>query len=319
MKVLITGATGLVGKQLTKDLLEKGYSVNYLTTNKSKIENKSNFQGFFWDPSVGEIDSNCFEDVSVIINLAGASIAKRWTSEYKKLVLNSRVDSLNTLNEGLEKSGNKGIISFISASAIGIYPNSNTTFYDEDYTKIDDSFLGEVVQAWENAADQFLNQGFSVAKVRIGLVLSNDGGALPQIAQPIQNYTGAALGSGEQWQSWIHIKDLSQIFIHIFENGLNGIFNGVAPNPVTNNKLTKAIAEILKRPLVLPNVPRFVLKMIFGEMAYVLLASQRVSSKKIENEGFVFTFTNITNALESFYIEDFDKEVSNAYTENNFI
>ncbi|TAI49445.1 TIGR01777 family oxidoreductase [Flagellimonas allohymeniacidonis] len=304
MKVLVTGATGLVGKAITQALHNQGISVNYLTTRKGKIVSSEDYQGFYWNPSKGEIDLNCFEDVSAVINLAGSNIAKRWTSSYKKQVLNSRLNSLKTLRKGIEQIGDSDIISFVSASAIGIYPNSLTTFYEETETSVDDSFLGEVVHEWEKEIDTFKKFDFNVAEIRIGLVLSTEGGALPKIARPVNYYVGAAFGSGEQWQSWIHIDDLAQMFLFVIAKGLQGTFNGVAPNPVTNTKLTKEIAKVLKRPLILPNIPKFVMYALLGEMAYVLFASQRVSSKRIEEKGFVFQHTNVCAALEELLLPD---------------
>lgn len=319
MKLLMTGATGLIGKQLVRDLHAKGYDINYLTTRKSKIENTDNYSGFYWNPALGEIDTACFEGVSTIINLAGSSIAQRWTTANKKLILESRVDSLNTLKNGLENYGSAGVNSLISASAIGIYPSSFSNFYDETCQQVDESFLGEVVQAWESATEQFEEMGIKVAKIRIGLVLSDVGGALPQMAQPIKNYIGAPLGTGEQWQSWIHIDDVSRIFQSVLEQQLNGVYNAVAPNPVVNTKLTKSIAEVLNRSILLPKVPSFMLKLIFGKMAYVLLASQRVSGKKIENEGFGFKYSNLNHALESFYKSKEEKGTIEAFAEEKYI
>ncbi|MFS4467306.1 TIGR01777 family oxidoreductase [Maribacter sp. 2210JD10-5] len=301
MKVLITGATGLVGKELVKLCHSKGYWVNYLTTSKNKIVSKENYTGFYWNPKEGEINADCFKDVSVIINLAGASISKRWTSEYKKIVLKSRIDSLRTLHKAIGSQANHSIKSFISASAIGIYPNSLENFYSENNNAVDDSFLGEVVAAWEKETDTFEQYSFRVSKVRIGLVLSDKGGALPEMVKPINNYVGAAFGSGEQWQSWIHITDLARMFLFIAENDLEGTFNAVAPNPVTNNKMVKEIAKVLEKPILLPNIPRFSMRLLLGEMSYILFASQRVSSKKIEEEGFNFTFQNVCAALEAIY------------------
>lgn len=309
MKVLITGATGLIGKALNKMLQDDGTTVHYLTTDRAKISFSENYQGFYWNPKKGEIDLECFEGVDHIINLAGATISKRWTKAYKKTVLDSRIDSLTTLRKGLETFGTDRIDSFISASAIGIYPHSYTTLYDEDEDDVDDSFLGKVVQAWENEIISFKKFGFSVAMVRIGLVLSDSGGALPQMVKPIQNYLGAAFGSGEQWQSWIHLDDLARIFIHILNHGLKGAYNGVAPNPITNIKLVKSIAAVLKKPLLLPNVPKFVMQTILGEMAYLLFASQRVSSKKIQDTGFEFVNHSISSALEDLLLKDSEKKV----------
>ena len=301
MKVLITGATGLIGGELVSQCHRKGYEVNYLTTSKEKIVSEPNYKGFHWNPDKKEIDTDCFSGVSVIINLAGASISERWTSSYKKVIIESRINSLQTLRQSINKLPNHTINAIISASAIGIYPDSTTNYYSEEDSGVDDSFLGEVVEIWEKEVDTFNNSVPNVAKVRIGLVMSSDGGALPEIAKPIKNYVGAAFGSGEQWQSWIHISDLARIFLFVAENELSGIYNGVGPNPVTNNKLVKEIAKVLDRPLFLPNIPEFMMKLILGEMSYILFASQRVSSKKIEEEGFVFKFQNVCGALEAIY------------------
>ena len=296
MKVLITGATGLIGGAIVKVLQSKGIAVNYLTTQKRKIEQSEDYRGFYWNPSKGELDMACFDGVDAIINLAGASIAKRWTPIHKKKVLSSRINSLQTLYRAMEKL-DSSIGLLISASAIGIYPDSLSKFYDEQEPQVDDSFVGEVAQKWEAEVDTFKNLGVNVSKIRIGIVLSDQGGALPQMALPVKKYVGAPLGSGEQWQSWIHIEDLAQLFVFILENDLDGVYNGVAPNPVTNAKMTKELARNLDRPLWLPHVPKFVLKMLLGKMSYLLLASQRVSSKKIENEGFSFQHPNICLAL----------------------
>ncbi len=302
MKVLITGATGLVGREITRICNENNISVNYLTTNKRKVISEENYRGFYWNPSSGEIDLDCFEGVSAIINLAGASISKRWTAAYKEEILQSRLNSLKTLHKGIRSINSTNINSFVSASAIGIYPDSVTHFYEEDVTAVDDSFLGDVVKQWELEIDSFKGYGFLVAKVRIGLVLSANGGALPEIAKPIKFYAGAALGSGRQWQSWIHNTDLARLFLFVIKRELEGIYNGVAPNPVTNAKMVKEIAGVLQKPLLLRNIPKFVLKSALGDMAYLLFASQRVSSKKIEEKGFVFNHLNIRSALEQIYL-----------------
>ncbi|MDT0608199.1 TIGR01777 family oxidoreductase [Croceitalea rosinachiae] len=308
MKVLITGATGLVGNAIVKKLHAKGIQVNYLTTRKNKIVIKEDYQGYHWSPEKFEIDNNCFVDVSTIINLAGATISKRWTESHKNEVLNSRVNSLKTLKKGLKQRNFSQIESFVSASAVGIYPTSLSTLYTEDEDQIDDSFLGNVVKVWEDEIDSFNDFGFKVSKIRIGLVLSKEGGALPKMAKPIKNYVGSAFGAGEQWQSWIHIEDLARMFLFVSLNQLSGTFNGVAPNPVTNSKMTIELAKTLRRPLILPNVPEFVMKFLLGEMAYLLFASQRVSSKRIEKKGFQFHHLNICKALEAIYHKNSDTQ-----------
>ncbi|MBT8321742.1 MAG: TIGR01777 family oxidoreductase [Eudoraea sp.] len=301
MKLLITGATGLVGGELLRICRQEGIPVHYLTTRREKIRNEGNLQGFYWNPKLGEIDLSCFEGVTTIINLAGASVAKRWSKTYKEEIKASRVNSLRTLYQGLEKTSNNKITSLISASAIGIYPNSNTEYYTEGTEARRSGFLGQVVASWEKEALNFKSLGIETALVRIGLVLSAKGGALPQIVKPIKNYAGAAMGSGEQWQSWIHIKDLAGIFMFLGSKGHSGIFNAVAPNPVTNKRLTREVAKVFKKPLWLPNIPQFVMKLIFGEMATILFASQRVSSQKIEKYGYKFHYQNICRALEDLY------------------
>ena len=301
MKILITGATGLVGSAIVELCQKKNIDVNYLSTSKSKIVSNPNYKGFYWNPAKGEIDLECFKGVTSIINLAGVSISKRWTESNKRAILNSRINSLKTLRSGLDSVNSSKVESFISASAIGIYPDSLSNYYSEEEEAVDDSFLGSVVQAWEKEADTFKKFNFSVAKIRIGLVLSAEGGALPEMAKPINNYVGAAFGTGDQWQSWIHINDLARMFLFVANNKLQGVFNGVAPNPVCNNKLIKEIAKQLKKPLILPNIPEFPMKLLLGEMSYILFASQRVSSKKMEEEGFNFHYPNICKALEGIY------------------
>lgn len=319
MKVLITGATGLVGKAIVALCLRENIAVHYLSTRKNRIKNTANYKGFYWNPEKDEIDLSCFDGVSAIINLAGASIAKRWTSSHKKQIINSRIQSIKVLYNGLQKVKNSKVTSFTSASAIGIYPNSLSSYYTEEESKVDDSFLGEVVVAWEAAADQFKNLNLAVSKIRIGTVLSLQGGALKEIDKTVRNYVGAAFGSGEQWQSWIHIQDLARLFMFVVHNELQGVFNGVGPNPVSNAKLTKEIAKNLDKPLWLPNIPEFAMTILLGEMSYVLFASQRVSSKKIEEEGFVFDYQNVCLALEHIYEENKGSKVpENAKKINSF-
>lgn len=299
MKILITGATGLIGKEIVKRCHEQDISVHYLTTSKEKIKSDPNYKGFYWDPKKDSIDVKCFNNVDAIINLAGAPIAKRWTKRYKKVILESRIQSLQCLKKGLSNVQNHHIKHIISASAIGFYPDSFTKYYDEACSAVSPSFLGEVASSWESAVDDFSELGLFVSKVRIGLVLDKNEGALPQMVKPAQLGLGAAFGSGAQWQSWIHVHDLSEIFVYIIQNELDGIYNGVAPNPVSNADLTKAIAKTLHKPLFLPNIPKFFMKLVLGEMHILLYESQRVGSKKIEDAGFNFTYSKVQPALEA--------------------
>ena len=300
MKVLITGATGLIGQEIVKLCLKKEIAVNYLTTSIAKIENSENYKGFYWNPKKNDIDVNCFKGVDAIIHLAGATVSKRWTSSYKKEIIASRKETTELLVNAL-KGETHTIKQVISASAIGVYPDSLTNYYDENFKTKETSFLSKVVKIWEAEVDAFSKLNIKVSKIRIGLVLSTKGGALTEMLKPIKLGLGAAFGSGEQWQSWIHITDLSRMFVYVLKHQLEGVYNGVAPNPVTNLKLVKEIAKVLNKPLFLPNIPKFVMHTILGEMAYILFASQRVSSKKIEEEGFVFHYANICQALGAIY------------------
>lgn len=300
MRVLITGATGLVGNEITELLLKNGMKVNYLTTSEDKIQHQPNYRGYYWNPTEGIIDENCFIDVESVINLAGANISERWTSQYKEEIVESRTNAINLLYNALKNNPNQ-VKHFITASAIGVYPSDLDVTYSEEFTGFDNSFLSNVVVKWEDAASQIERLGIKVCKIRIGLVLSIHGGALPKMSKPIRMGIGAAFGSGKQWQSWIHIKDLAEIFLFTLENQLSGVFNAVAPNPVTNTQLVKEIAQVLDVPVLLPNVPRFVLKLILGEMHSLLFESQKVSSQKIQEEGFDFQFEDLDFALKNLF------------------
>ena len=298
MKVLITGATGLIGTQLTKECHKAGISVNYLTTNKDKIEDTPNYKGFYWNPYEGEIDKNAFTDVTTIINLVGASISKRWTKSYRETILKSRTTTTNLIYDTL-KNTKTNVKHFISASGVSIYPNSESRLYTEKNTAVDTTFLADVVQKWESAADQFKNLDIRVAKVRTGVVLAEDEGAFPKLVKPIEKGFGAALGSGKQWMSWIHIDDIVCVYIHILKNGLRGVYNATAPNPVTNEKMTRKIAAYLNKDLWLPNVPGFVLRLVLGKMAVLVTKGQLVSSKKLEESGYEFKYVNVAPAIKN--------------------
>jgi len=226
-----------------------------------------------------------------------ASVSKRWTPSYKKEITSSRTETTALLIDAL-KGMQHQVKQIVSASAIGIYPNSLTNYYDQSHNEKSTSFLGEVVSVWEDAVDGFSELDIAVSKVRIGLVLSNKGGALKEIVKPVKLGVGSAFGDGKQWQSWIHIQDLANLFLYLLENQITGVYNGVAPNPVSNAELTKTAASVLKKPLFMPNIPKFLMKLILGEMHIILFESQRVSSKKITQKGFHFKFHHLEPALK---------------------
>ena len=294
--VLITGATGLVGKALVKKCLQNGFNVHYLTTRKSKIKLQENYKGFYWNPQLEIIDISCFEGVNIIINLAGSSIAQRWTKAYKSLILSSRKKALELLHLSIE-THDFPVKHIISASAIGIYPDSKTRYYEEDFQGTDISFLRTVVRSWEGALKAFNALGVKTTALRIGIVLDKHEGALPKISGPIKGYIGSALGSGDQWQSWIHIDDLVRMFMFVLDSSLEGVFNAVAPNPVQQKDFVKSVANVLKRPIFFPKVPEFILNFALGEMSAIALESQRVSAQKIQDLGFEYDFHELDAAL----------------------
>ncbi|WP_378177157.1 TIGR01777 family oxidoreductase [Aquimarina sp. SS2-1] len=296
MKVLITGATGLIGQEIVGLCHQSNIDVNYLTTSKEKLTSEKNYKGFFWNPSSGEIDINCFEDVEVIINLVGATVAKRWTKKYKQEIIDSRVDTASLVLESLKKIKHS-VRHIVSASAIGVYPDSFQNYYKENTDEVASGFLGEVVTKWEAAVREFETLNIEVGLLRIGLVLSEKGGAFPKISKPIEKGVGAAFGNGKQWQSWIHLEDLARMFMYAVEEELSGVYNAVAPNPISNDRLTHVIADQMGKKIILPNVPRFMMKLILGEMHVILFSSQRVCNDKIAEAGYKFKYENITQAV----------------------
>ncbi len=297
MKVLLTGATGLVGSHIVKLLAERGVSINYYTRTlrPTSLEGGS---AFLWNPDRLEWDPEALEGVTHVINLAGASIAERWTAAYKEEVVRSRVNSLKTLQLALEQRPQLGDVRVLSASAIGCYASDFDVKHSEHSEQLGNGFLAEVVQLWEEAAKALLPAAHSLCLLRIGLVLDRDQGALPKLLTPVKWGMGAPLGNGRQWQSWIHIDDLARLFVYLLDRDLGPLVNAVAPNALRQKELTTVIASTLKKPLWLPAVPEWVLKLILGEMSAVMLQSQHVVSTVIEGSDFKFQFNSAKEALE---------------------
>ena len=298
MKVLITGATGLIGSKIVKHCLEKDIKVNFLTTSKNKVNSLPGCDGFYWDPKNNIINLDCFKQVDSIINLSGASIFRIWTKKNKELILSSRVQSLDFLRNKIIENNIK-IKSIVSASGIGAYPSSPSKEFDESETERSEYFLSDVIKEWEKATMSFQKIVENVSIVRIGLVLSKNGGVLKQTMQPMTFGFGVYFGKGNQWQSWIHIEDISRIFLYINEKKLSGIYNGVAPVPLSNFDFTKIVSKARKGVFFLVPVPRLFFKIIFGEMHIILFKNQKVSSKKIESKGFKFNFNNLENSIKN--------------------
>ncbi|MDW3196667.1 MAG: TIGR01777 family oxidoreductase [Cytophagales bacterium] len=296
-KILITGGTGLVGTRLSEKLAQMGHQVTHLSR---RANPHAKFPAFKWDIEKGEIDPKALE-VDHIIHLAGAGVGdQKWTERRKKVIYDSRIDSTKLLHDKVKEAG-ISLKSFLSASAIGYYGmDTGDQLLAEDSPGAND-FLAQVTADWEKAAEGFEELNIPLIYLRIGVVFSSKGGALVKMAQPVRFGVGAALGSGKQYISWIHIDDICAMIIWLLENKKEGIYNGVAPNPKTNSEVTKAIAQTLKRPLFLPPVPAFVLKMMLGEMSSIAQGGNKVSAQKLVDEGFEFQFNDIRSALSDIY------------------
>lgn len=291
--VLITGGSGMVGTTLSQLLTEQGYTVTHLSRNPTQ----NTYKTFYWNVKKNEIDEEAIKTADAIIHLAGAGVAdKRWSTQWKEEIYSSRIDSTKLLFEKV-KVLNQDLKYFLSASAIGYYGwDSGSELVDEE-SKKGEGFLADVVEDWEKEVDAFTSIGLRNGAVRVGIVLSDQGGALVEMAKPIRLGAGAPLGSGKQFMSWIHIQDLCGIFLHMLKTKPLEIVNGVGPEPETNRDFTRKVASQLKKPLWLPNVPKFALRLIVGEMADILVGGNRVSSKKIESLGYKFKFPTLEEAL----------------------
>ncbi|PZP43987.1 MAG: TIGR01777 family protein [Pseudopedobacter saltans] len=287
--VLITGANGLVAKHLAQRLTVQ-YDVRLLTRYPNKVNE------YKWDVTTKTIDPKALENVSHVIHLAGANIfEKRWTAKRKQEIISSRVDSAHLILDALKQKQQK-IKTFVSASAIGFYGAVTTdTIFTENDAKGDD-FLSDVVDLWENAANNFdiQNMASRVVKIRTAVVFADKNSALQKMEQPIKNYIGATLGSGKQYMPWIHIDDLCSIYeCALQDSNMVGVYNAVAPQHITNKELTQLIAKKLKKPLWLPPVPSLILRLAFGESVCMLLEGSRVSCEKLQKEGFHFQYNDI--------------------------
>lgn len=302
MKVLITGATGLIGQALSSYLIGKGHTVHYLTTQAEKRIDSTRYHGFLWNPKKGVIDVRSLEGVEAIVHLAGESIAKAWNKEGKKKILESRINSSKVLFTALKKNQHQ-VKNIVCASAIGIYKNSEKWQNEDDYEVAPD-FLGDVVLRWEAENSKFESLGIEVSFIRIGMVLSRKGGALPALLKPIKWNFGSALGSGNQYCSWVHIDDVSRLFAYAVEHHLVGVYNAVANEPKTNKELVHILALKLNKPIWLPAVPTWLLKIVLGEKHILVTSGQRIPNDKIVAAGFVFKYPKLEQALKNLLKSD---------------
>ncbi|MEO8146825.1 MAG: TIGR01777 family oxidoreductase [Bacteroidia bacterium] len=293
-KILIAGGSGLIGSRLTEMLLQKGYSVSHLSR---KAGNKNGVEVFEWNIDSHNVDANAFKGVDTIINLAGAGIAdKAWTASRMKEIIDSRKNAAQTIFNFLKNNPNQ-VTNYIGASAIGYYGNLTKHNLAEEDIYNEKDFMTDCCTQWEDAHHQISTLNIRTTIFRIGIVLSTKGGALKEMMNPFKFFTGAYFGDGNIMTSWIHIDDLCEAIIYTIENkSIEGVYNAVASNPVTNKELIKAISKI-KTTLIIMPVPKFVLQIMLGKRHVILFQSLHVSNKKILITSFKFKFEKINEAL----------------------
>ncbi|ANU11699.1 NAD dependent epimerase family protein [Planococcus antarcticus DSM 14505] len=298
MKIAITGGTGFVGKELTRLLLDRGDEVTILTRTPKTTADKITYVKWLEKDAVPE---NQLEGVDAFINLAGTSINDgRWSEEQKKLIYTSRMDATNELLRIIHKLDKKPKV-LVNASAVGIYPPSQTVTYTEASADLGSDFLAQTVRDWEILAHRAEEDGLRVACGRFGIILGKDAGALPLMALPYKMFAGGTVGSGKQWLSWIHIKDVVRALAFALDNNqLTGAFNVTAPNPKQMKDFGKEIAHALGRPHWIP-VPSFAMKTALGDKSQLVLEGQRVLPTVLEQQGFQFKFPNLRSALADIY------------------
>ena len=296
MKILITGATGLIGRSLCRSLTDDGHAVAAVSRSPIKPTRLAVAELHQWDPQAGPLSPAALNGVDAVVNLAGEALdARRWSDQQKKLIRDSRVVTTRYLVEGLRSVERKPVV-LVSGSAVGFY-GDRVDEQLEETSPAGRGFMSEVCEEWEREAARATECGIRVVRVRTGVVLSAEGGALQKMLAPFKLGLGGPLGSGKQWFPWIHEKDIVGIFRHaIATSSLAGPVNGVAPQPITNREFTRELARALHRPAFLP-VPEMALKVLMGEMSAVLFGSQRVVPKVALESGYEFYYSSLASAL----------------------
>lgn len=295
--VLITGGTGTIGRRLTQLLQQQGYTVTHLSRSAT---GPTGIKTYTWNIDKAQIDVQAIQTADHIIHLAGSGVADgRWTDARKRDILESRTQSAALLATALANTQHH-VKSVVSTSAIGYYGGDTGDRPLRENSPAGTDFLAQVVRAWERSVDAIAALGIRTVKIRTGVVLTMDGGALPKLVQPIKLGVGAPIGSGQQYISWIHLDDICGLFIEAMKNRQwTGVYNGVSPQPVTNADLTHLIAKVLDKPQIMPNIPPFVIKLMFGELAITVLGSSYVLNRRIADEtNFRYQFPELRKALE---------------------
>ena len=293
MNVTITGGAGLIGRRLIKILTGAGHSVHILSRHAG-TNLPPGVRLSVWDALKGEPPADAFQNADAVIHLAGAPIAQRWTPEVKQQLRDTRVLGTERLIHALSTMSRRPSV-LVSSSAIGIYGDRGNELLTES-SPPGQGFLAGLCVEWERQADLAEALGMRVLKIRTGIVLDKNGGALARMLPPFRAYAGGKLASGRQWMSWIHLQDLANMYRHAVENPVAGVWNGVAPNPVTNAEFTRLLGAAVGRPALLP-IPKFALKIAFGEMSEVLTGSQRVEPEAAPAAGFTFQYRELEPAL----------------------
>ncbi|CAN5149006.1 TIGR01777 family oxidoreductase [soil metagenome] len=295
MNILITGGSGLIGFHLTVLLQTKGHKVGHLGRSKPA---GNDVRQFIWNPEKDFIEEGAVSWADAIVHLAGANVAEgRWTAKRKAEIISSRENSARLIATAIVKEKAKTKV-FVSAAAVGWYGmiTSDKIFSENDPSAND--FFGTVCLKWENAADLLSEAGLRVVKLRIGIVLAKEGGALPQLAAPVKWFVGSPLGSGKQWMPWIHIDDLCLLFLKAIEDdSMHDVYNAATDQQVTNKEFVRTIGKVLHRAVFFPNVPKFILKLMLGEMSGIVTEGSRVSNAKLLKTGFVFKYNKLEEAI----------------------
>lgn len=293
MNVTISGASGLIGRRLMKVLAADGHHLHVLSRH-SGTNLPAGVRLSAWDPARGEPPAESLAAADAVIHLAGEPVAQRWTPEVKQKISASRIEGTRNLVRAMAKLERRPAV-LVCASAVGYYGDRGDEVLTESSAAGSD-YLAQVCAGWEQAAREAEALGVRVVSIRIGVVMDARGGALARMLPPFRMGVGGRIASGRQWMPWIHAADLAALFQHVLSHPVSGAVNGVAPNPVTNEEFTRALGAAVHRPAFFP-VPALALKLLFGEMAEVLLASQRVLPKAAEAAGFRFQFPQIGPAL----------------------
>ena len=293
MKIAISGASGLIGRRLLKNLSAAGHSMHVLSRHAG-TNLPPGVKLSTWDPMRALPPDESLREAGAVIHLAGEPVAQRWNADSKRRIRESRVMGTRNLVQAIEKLRNRPE-ALICASAIGYYGSRGDEILNESSPPAGD-YLAEVCQAWEAEAQAAETLGVRVVRIRIGVVLDSRGGALQRMLRPFRMGVGGKLASGRQWMSWIHLEDLAAMFQFALDHPVRGAFNGVAPYPVNNSEFTRTLAQAVHRPAIFP-VPAFALKALFGEMSGILLASQRVAPAAAEAAEFRFRFPQLGTAL----------------------